>query len=132
MLNSSGSIRVRAYTAGGALPVSGAIVRIAGAEEDNNHIAYTLMTDTDGLTPEVALPAPSVEYSLNSNPAEQPYSVYNVEVSASGFYTKKILGMTVFPGVTSIQLVNMIPNSGTGQNEYPRGNINSSIPENKI
>ena len=131
MLNSNGRLRIRAYTAGGALPISGATVRIKGAEEDNRLVAYTLVTDRDGLTQEITLPAPSVEYSLSPDPAEQPYAVYDLEITAPGYYTKRISGLTVFSGVNSIQLINMIPDSGSNINEYPRGNINTIIPENQ-
>lgn len=132
MLNSEGKLRIRAYTASGALPVENALVKIRGAEEDNRLVAYTLVTDSDGLTPEVNLPAPSLEYSLSPDPAEAPYSIYDVEISAPGFYTKRISGLTVFPGVNSIQLVNMIPYSGEGYRDYPRGNINMIIPDSNI
>ena len=132
MLNSEGKLRIRAYTAGGALPVENALVKIRGAEEDNRLVAYTLVTDFDGLTPEVTLPAPSLKYSLSPDPLEAPYSVYDVEISAPGYYTKRISGLTVFPGVNSIQLVNMIPYSGEGYEDYPRGNINMVIPDNNI
>lgn len=132
MLNSEGKLRIRAYTAGGALPVENALVKIRGAEEDNRLVAYTLVTDFDGLTPEVTLPAPSLKYSLSPDPSEAPYSVYDVEISAPGYYTKRISGLTVFPGVNSIQLVNMIPYSGEGYEDYPRGNINMVIPDNNI
>lgn len=131
MLNSNGRLRIRAYTAGGALPISGATVRIKGAEEDNRLVAYTLVTDRDGLTQEITLPAPSVEYSLSPDPAEQPYAVYDLEITAPGYYTKRIRGLTIFSGVNSIQLINMIPDSGSNINEYPRGNINTVIPENQ-
>ena len=129
MLNSEGTLRIRTYTAGGALPVNNALVKIKGAEEDNRLIAYTLITDRDGLTPLVTLPAPNVEFSLSPGPSEKPYSVYDVEISSPGFYTKRINGLTVFPGVNSIQLVNMIPSSGHSAEEYPRGNINTVIPD---
>ena len=128
MLNSEGKLRIRAYTAGGALPVKNAMVKIRGAEEENRQVAYTLITDSDGLTPEITVPAPPIEYSLSPAPSEAPYSVYDVEISAPGYYTKRISGLTVFPGVNSIQLVNMIPISTNSS--YPRGNINTIIPEN--
>lgn len=131
MLNSEGKLRIRAYTAGGALPVRDAIVRIKGAEETNRLVAYTLITDGDGLTPEITLPAPAIEYSLSPAPSELPYSIYNVEISAPGYYTKRINGLTVFPGVNSVQLINMIPSAQNGINDYPRGNINTIIPENE-
>ena len=128
MLNSSGSLRIRAYTAGGALPVPGALVRIRGAEEDNRFISRTLITDRDGLTKKVDLPAPSASYSLTPGSDEAPYSVYDIEIIAPGYYTKRIDGLTVFSGIESVQLINMIPTSDSPINEAPRGNINATIP----
>ncbi len=130
MLNSYGSLRIRTYTAGGALPVVGALVRIRGAEEENRFIMHTLLTDRDGLTEKVILPAPSVGYSLSPSPEESPYSIYDVEISADGYYTKRIDGMSVFSGIDSVQLVNMIPSSAAPIESYPRGNVNATIPEN--
>ena len=132
MLSSNGGLRIRAYTAGGALPVGGATVRIFGAEENNREVVYSLVTDRDGLTPEVLLPAPSVSYSLEPNPSEQPYALYDVEIIARGYFTRRINGLTVFPDISSVQLINMIPDSGNGMSDYPRGNINTVIPENSI
>lgn len=132
MLESSGSLRIRTYTAGGALPVKGATVRITGAGEDNRLISYSLITDRDGQTEVVTLPAPAVDYSLSPNPAELPYSVYDVVITAPGYLTKRINGLTVFSGINSVQLINMIPGSGESPEEYPRGNVNSVIPENDL
>lgn len=130
MPSSSGTLRVRAYTAGGALPVEGAVVRVTGALENNRLVAFSSITDRDGLTELFTLPSPSVDYSLAPNPEELPYSVYDLEISANGYYTKRINGLTVFSGINSIQLVNMIPGSGKMIEDFPRGNINYIIPEN--
>ena len=130
MPNSSGTLRVRAYTASGALPVEGATVRIMGALENNRLVAYSSITDRNGQSDLFTLPAPSVNYSLAPMANELPYSVYDLEISAPGYYTKKIRGITVFPGINSIQLINMIPGSGNLVEDYPRGNINYIIPEN--
>ena len=132
MLDSSGRLRVRTYTAGGALPVKGATVRIMGAEEANRLVSYSLVTDRDGQTAFVTLPAPSVNYSLAPNPAEPPYSVYDLVITAPGYLTKRINGLTVFSGINSVQLINMIPGSGEYPEDYPRGNINSVIPESDL
>lgn len=130
MLTSSGTLRVRAYTAGGALPVEGAIVRVFGASEDTRFQAFQSITDRDGLSEKFTLPAPDVALSLTPNPSQTPYSLYDIEISKDGYYTKHIKGLTVFPGISSVQLVNMTPGSGNMVENYPRGNINYIIPEN--
>lgn len=130
MLNSSGTLTVRAYTAGGALPVEGAVVRIMGATEENRLTVLSGLTDRDGITERFTLPAPEASLSLAPSPAELPYSLYDLEISAPGYYTKRINGLTVFSGINSVQLINMIPGSGNMVEDYPRGNINYIIPEN--
>ena len=129
MLDSAGTLRVRAYTAGGALPIAGAVVRIVGAEEANRLVSRSLITDRNGITEAVSLPAPSISYSLSPAPIEAPFAVYDVEFSAEGYYSKRINGVSVFSGVNSVQLANMIPSS-SGAEDYPRGNVNTQIPEN--
>lgn len=131
MSNSSGTLRVRAYTAEGALPVQNANVKIKGTSEGVELVSFSSLTDNDGLSEVFVLPTPSVEYSLSPNAAELPYSLYDLEISADGYFTKRIKGLTVFPGINSIQLVNMIPGSGYLTENFPRGNINYIIPETK-
>ena len=126
-----GTLSIRAYTAGGALPVEGAVVRILGAEETNRDVSYSLLTDRDGNTAKVTLPTPNKSYSMAPGASERPYALYDVEVSASNYYSKKINGVSVFSGINSLQLVNMIPTSQNEISGYPRGNVNANIPENE-
>ena len=130
MPNSSGTLRVRTYTAGGALPVADAVVRVIGASEDVRLVSYSSLTDRDGLSDLFTLPTPDVKYSMSPNPAEQPYSLYDIEVTADGYFTKRINGVSLFSGINSIQLVNMTPGSGSIVEEYPRGSVNYIIPQN--
>lgn len=130
MLDSSGDMTVRAFTAGGALPVEGAVVRIMGAMEENRLVSYSLLTNRDGLTSKVALPAPSAALSLSPDPKELPYSLYDVEITAPGYYTKRINSLSVFPGISSVQLINMIPGSGYIVEDYPGINNNIIISDN--
>ena len=127
---SKGTLRVRTYTASGALPVKGATVRVTGAMESNRAVAFSSITDVDGQSEIFTLPAPNIDLSQAPNPTDLPYSLYDLEISARGYYTKRIRGLTVFPGINSVQLVNMIPGSGNMIEDYPRGNINYIIPEN--
>ena len=111
MLDDYGSLSVRLYTASGALPVADALVRISGADEDNRFVFYSLVTDNDGTTPILELPAPSKEYSMTPDPEYAPYSTYDVEVLADGYATKHIRGIPVFSGVHSLLPVSMLPHN---------------------
>ena len=127
-----GNIRIRTYTAAGALPIDGVLVKIYGADEYTTDIAYSLITDEDGITKTVSLPAPPKAYSAAPGAKEMPYSVYNVELSKSGFYPKRIDNVPIFNGIDAVLPIEMIPLSynqdGTVQKQ---DNLNSVIYENE-
>lgn len=128
----SGTLYIRAFTAGGALPVEGVLVRIKGANEENRLVEYSLLTDRNGLTDRISLPAPAKGYSLTSGSAEAPYAIYDVEIFGGGFYRKRFFNVTVFADTDSFQPVAMIPlSSAREENVYPEGSLNVVIEENK-
>ena len=131
MLDDFGSISIRAYTASGALPVADATVRIMGAEEANRDVIYSLLTDTDGITPTVNLPAPSKALSESPAPDESPYSIYDVEIFAEGYLPKRISSIPIFPGVYSLQPISMIPH-GNGDDDLPKNNLFSTVPPSDL
>ncbi len=127
----SGTMIVKAYTAGGALPVPSTVVRITGGDEENRFVEFSLLTDDDGITPRIPLPSPKKSYSLAPNPSESPYALYNIEVSADGYYPKKIANVALFSGTDSFQSVNMIPiavyENGV---DFPKDTLNTTVEEN--
>jgi hypothetical protein len=63
-------------------------------------------TDASGQTEVLDLDAPPLEYSMS--PGEnQPYSEYNLQISAEGFETVTISGSEVLPDVLATQKVEM-------------------------
>ena len=129
MLSSHGTLAVRAETAG-AVALENVSVRISGAGEENRFISYSLLTDVDGVTPDVELPAPPVELSLSPHPKDAPYATYDIVLEREGFYTRRIYGVAVFAGIKTLQIVNMIPTTNEALVDLPRGNINVFIPRN--
>ena len=128
----SGTLVVRTFTAGGALPVVGTVVKISGIDEDNRGVEYSVITDVDGVTAKISLPAPSATLSLSPKAPLPSYALYNIEISAPGFYTKRIFNVAVFDGTETIQPVNMIPRSNTENGiTYPRDNLNTQVYENE-
>ncbi len=128
-----GSLYIRAFTAADALPVEGVLVRIRGANEENRLIEYSFLTDRNGLTKSISLPAPEKSYSLAPNSPEIPYADYNVEIFGGGFYEKRFYNVTVFADTESFQPVAMIPISSYAASDiYPEGNLNILIEENQF
>ena len=116
----TGRLQVRAVTAGGALPVEGALVTVAGADPQNKDIRVTLLTDNVGKTEEISLPAPAAALSLSPG-TRKPYAAYNITVERADFYVHQALNVPVFDRVVSIQTSELIPRSYTGEaSEAPR------------
>ena len=129
----SGTLIINASSAGGALPSAGTLVRILGGEEENRDVQFSLLTDIDGVSERITLPAPSRELSLTPGAAEPSYALYNLEISAPGFYTKRILNVAVFDGEETVQPVNMIPLALHNDNlTSPRGNLDTFVRENEF
>ena len=118
-LNSNGYLIVKVSTASGAIPIEKASVIIQGKDENNQNILFSLLTDRDGLTPKITLPAPSNELSQTPSPSSKPYTVYNIDVFKQGYYPQHYNGVPIFPNVTAVQNAHIIPISEfDAQNPY--------------
>ena len=127
-----GSMRIRTYAASGAIPIDGALVKIYGIDDYNGDVAYSLLTDADGITRAVSLPAPPKAYSSAPGAKENPYSVYNVEIAKEGFYPKRIDNVPIFNGISAVLPIEMIPLSYNSDGTVIRqSNLNSTIYENE-
>ncbi len=104
----TGSFRVEVATARDAMPIANATVTIYSEVEPYNVITV-LTTDVDGITEEILLPTPPLEYSFDPDCTNRPYSTYSVQVDFDRFYTNVYKNAQVFPNILSIQRANMIP-----------------------
>ncbi len=131
--DSFGTLTVQITGAGGAIPIKGAIVKVKGTSEENSFINYSVLTDSDGASKKLSLPAPISLYSLSPNAAELPYGVYDIEISAPNFLTKKIHNVTIFSDINTYLPVNMIP-AGIHSNSTPTPLyiLDTVIPENSL
>lgn len=98
---STGRLRVRITTTGFA-PVENATVRISSAATPST-VLEELTTNASGLTDEVELPAPSVDYSLEPASTVQPYAEYTINVSAPQYVPVTIQNAEILPNVTALQ-----------------------------
>ncbi len=108
-LTGIGYIKAEVTTGSGSAPVEGATVIITKKKGDKTMLIKMLVTDENGETEEVELPAPDISYSESPDPAERPFSEYRISVSADGYYTVPEIIVPVFSTVKSIQPVAMIP-----------------------
>jgi hypothetical protein len=104
-----GTLIVWAQSASEAIPIEGAtvIVRLA-RENGESDLFRVLTTDESGLTVPIRIETPSPAESLSPG-GKKPYSEISTEVTATGFYSVINTGIPIYPGITSIQPVRMIP-----------------------
>lgn len=106
---SSGTLIVSVFTAGGALPIEGALVTVRDGSKGNG-ILSVLYTDRSGNTPKISLPAPPA--ILSETPSNvSPFATYNIEVDKEDFYSRQFINVPIFAGTTSIQPANLLPKS---------------------
>lgn len=95
-------------------PVQGATVRISSPAQPTE-VIEELTTDISGLTPEIELPTPSIDYSLDPSATVQPYSEYNIFCMQADYTPVSISNMQVLADVTAIQDATMrqtdVPNA---------------------
>ena len=127
----NGKIHIKTYTADEALPVSDTLIKIYGTDDYNKDIKYSLITDSNGITEEISLPAPAKNYSTSPGAKEAPYAVYNVELAKDGYYPKRIDNVPIFSDTTALLPIEMIPFSYDKEGlVIPNKNLNSIIYEN--
>ena len=103
-----GFLRVITAAADSAYPVAGARVTVSTRIGGETFLNYVLLTDENGETPTVSLPAPPPE--LSQDPAhEDPFALCHILAEAQGFYPGEAQEVPVFAGVTSRQVFQMVP-----------------------
>ena len=101
-------LQVRVTTARQAVPIEGARVVVTRLEDGQEKLMYVLNTNSDGITETVALPAVPARYSLIPG-YENPFTLYNVDVSHPGYFNVRIRGIPLYGGVTATQPVDLTP-----------------------
>ena len=130
-----GRLRINVTDSDGR-PIEGAIADISSTGEPEN-ILEELTTNLNGQTPIIILPAPPLEYSSEPS-VEQPYSEYNIKISAEGYSPFVISGAELFSGQTSLQNIVLNPLFDQADNVIvvpPNtlfGNYPPKIPESEI
>ncbi len=101
-----GYILVSVKTAGGALPVTNAVVTV---KDENDNILYVEFTDSSGNTQVMKVPAPAKSNSISPDTGLPPYFNYNIDTDKEGYVSVRNTNVPVYPGITSIQPVEMLP-----------------------
>lgn len=134
-----GRLKVQCFNGDTAIPVDNCRVTVTPSQGQNDSTtSKSIVTDSSGLTNEVELTTPPLEYSMN--PSNQlPYSLYDLRISRDGFEEVSVKGVQVFPQEVALQPIRLIARDNTRVsrsdiiNILPNtlnGNYPAKIPEN--
>lgn len=100
----------------GAFPVPNAKITISKTLNDRLSLSATLLTDENGKTEPISLPAPRKELSQSPHNGIV-YALYQAEITASGYIPTEIRDLPVFDSITTIQPVNLTADFGQPPNQ---------------
>lgn len=102
-----GQLRISAVSDVGNVPIDNATIEISSTGEPDK-ILEQITTDNSGNSDTIELDAPPVEYSLEPGDT-QPYSEYNLKITAPGFEEVEISGIQILSGQLGLSNVHMSP-----------------------
>lgn len=107
-----GTLRVQVVARGTNEPIPNARIEIANSGEPEQ-ILEEVNTNVSGMSDQIALNTPPLEYSME--PSEnQPFSQYNVRVTAEGYRPFTVSGIQLFAEQLSIQPIRMETEEASG------------------
>ncbi|MBR1433415.1 carboxypeptidase regulatory-like domain-containing protein [Ruminococcus sp.] len=104
-----GYILVNVRTGDDSSAVAGAFIAVTAIVDGKRLVLASGVTDESGVSPKFSLPVPDREHSQEPSPEERPYNLFDVSVSAEGFFRARSVDVPVFSGITSVQNFNLIP-----------------------
>jgi hypothetical protein len=104
----TGYLKVEVFAANRALPITNARVTVSKKLKDEQRMLKVLLTDINGQTETIPLPAP--DKLISEKPGMGiPYSTYTIKVEQPNFLPLEDFDVPIFEGITSIQPVELTP-----------------------
>jgi len=103
----NGSLQINVYSQNALFPISDATV-VVTSETGNTPVSERVTTNSSGQTQALTLPTPPLEYSMIPQ-EQQPYSQYDITISAPGYETTTITGAQLLANELAIQNVRLTP-----------------------
>ena len=100
-----GELKIHVTARGSNRPITNARVAISYSG-DPDSIVEEVNTDASGMSEQITLPAPPLEFSMEPG-EEQPFSQYSIQVDAEGFRPFTVSGIELFSKQLSLQEVRM-------------------------
>lgn len=110
-----GFLKINAISSDNMFPIKNATIEIADSGNPDEILLKT-ETNSDGITDNLELEAPPIEYSLEPSD-NQPYSLYNVKISADDYDETIISGVQILSGELGLQNIKLNP-TVTSEQQY--------------
>ena len=108
---SQGFLRIRAYAASQALPISGLRVIVSKIIDNNKVVFFDGVTNSSGLIEKIVLPVPR----LNSNNQEIPVATtYDIEAIYTPDNIDRKYLVNMYENIYAVQNINVVPNFNNG------------------
>ncbi|MBD7912777.1 MULTISPECIES: peptidoglycan-binding protein [Clostridium] len=122
----TGSLKIHVFQGDSYIPLENAkITVIQDKETSNRQITQNLSTDSSGITNEIELEAPSLDYSMKLSD-KLPYSLCIITAEVPGYKKLTIKGCQIYPGIQSIQYCHLNPISTRQNNTEDIINISAN------
>ena len=109
----SGTLITRVFTGRGQIPVRNAVVSVVQHRADGDHLLDLQTSDRSGNTAPITIETPSPQNSQTPN-QPPPFSLCDIWAEHSGYRLLLIRDVQIFPGITSVQELPLIPLSEKG------------------
>lgn len=109
MGNSIGYILVNVRTGDESWAIENAVVMITAIIDGRRMIIASGLTNQSGTTQRFEVPVPALALSQQPFSETRPYNLFDVSVTAKGFFNERSVDVPVFSGITSVQNFAMIP-----------------------
>ncbi len=107
----NGYLKIRAYSASGAIPVRGLKITVSTEYEGNTIIFFDGFTDTSGVIEKITLPAPR----LNSDNMDIPSrTTYDINATYPPNLVDLKYQVNIYEDVFVIQNINIVPDALSG------------------
>lgn len=107
----SGYLKIRAYSASGAIPVRGLKITVSTEYEGNTIIFFDGFTDASGVIEKITLPAPRLNSDNMDIPSRTTYDI-------SATYPPNLVDLkyqvNIYEDVFVIQNINIVPDALSG------------------
>ncbi len=99
-----GYLKIRAYAASGALPISDLKIVVSKVIDNNNIVFYEGMTNSSGVIEKIPLPAPK----LIANNLTAPQSeIYQIDATYQNIKNK--YQVNIYENIYVVQTINIVP-----------------------